>query len=117
MLNYSGSYVRVARRWGCAAVLGWLCVVGAHAAPVVAFAVAAYITGAYWFTAGLQLSGFAAWAAGIGTYHAISRLWPDLGATLPAFVGSAVVYIGLRLVRARFAGALETALRPAESIK
>ena len=49
--------------------------------------------GAYWFTGGLHLSGLAAWAIGIGAYQALSRLAPIAGATLPAFLVAAVVYI------------------------
>jgi NCS1 family nucleobase:cation symporter-1 len=48
---------------------------------------------------GWRLSGLAAWAVGVAAYQAFSRLAPDLGATLPAFVVAAVVYVGLRLSR------------------
>ncbi|MBO9709672.1 MAG: putative hydroxymethylpyrimidine transporter CytX [Caulobacter sp.] len=44
----------------------------------------------------LNLSGLAAWAVGIAAYQALSRLAPGLGATLPAFVVAAIVYLGLR---------------------
>ena len=52
--------------------------------------------GAYWFTGGVHLSGLAAWGVGIAAYQALSRFAPTLGATLPAFVAAAAVYVGLR---------------------
>jgi NCS1 family nucleobase:cation symporter-1 len=50
---------------------------------------------------GLNLPGLAAWAVGIAAYQALSRLAPDIGATLPAFVVAAVVYLGLHRLKAR----------------
>jgi len=50
---------------------------------------------------GLNLPGLAAWAIGVGAYQALSRLAPDIGATLPAFVVASAVYGGLRLMRKR----------------
>jgi NCS1 family nucleobase:cation symporter-1 len=52
---------------------------------------------------GLNLSGLAAWAVGIAAYQALSRLAPDLGATLPAFAAAAVVYLALQAARKRLA--------------
>jgi len=49
----------------------------------------------------LQLSGLAAWAVGIAAYQALSRLAPDIGATLPAFAVAALVYTALKLSRSR----------------
>ncbi len=68
--------------------------------------------GAYWFTGGLHLSGLAAWAIGIGAYQALSRLAPNAGATLPAFLVAAVVYIGLRLARIRGASLRDARPKP-----
>lgn len=49
----------------------------------------------------LNLPGLAAWAVGIGAYQALSRLAPDIGATLPAFATAAIVYLGFHGVRTR----------------
>jgi len=49
----------------------------------------------------LNLPGLAAWAVGIAAYQALSRLAPDIGATLPAFAVAAVVYLGLHRLKAR----------------
>ena len=43
-----------------------------------------------------HVPGFIAGACGIAAYQALSRLAPTVGATLPAFLVSAVVYLGLR---------------------
>lgn len=43
----------------------------------------------------VRWSGLVAWAVGIGAYQALSRLAPDLGATLPSFIVAAAVYIAL----------------------
>jgi NCS1 family nucleobase:cation symporter-1 len=50
---------------------------------------------------GLNLSGLAAWAIGVGAYQALSRLAPDVGATLPAFAAAAVVYLAFQALRKR----------------
>jgi NCS1 family nucleobase:cation symporter-1 len=52
---------------------------------------------------GLSLSGLAAWAVGVAAYQALSRLAPDVGATLPAFAAAAVVYLALQAARKRLA--------------
>jgi NCS1 family nucleobase:cation symporter-1 len=57
--------------------------------------------GAYWFSGGLHLAGLAAWALGIAAYQTLSRVAPDLGATLPSFVISALAYVALRLKHIR----------------
>jgi NCS1 family nucleobase:cation symporter-1 len=49
----------------------------------------------------LNLSGLAAWVVGIATYQALSRLAPDLGATLPSVLVAAMVYLGLCIVGGR----------------
>jgi NCS1 family nucleobase:cation symporter-1 len=49
----------------------------------------------------LNLPGLAAWAIGIGAYQALSRLAPDIGATLPAFATAAVVYLGFHMAKTR----------------
>jgi len=50
---------------------------------------------------GLYLPALLAWAAGVAAYQALSRLAPDLGATLPSFVAAGAVYWGLKRVWAR----------------
>jgi len=45
---------------------------------------------------GLNLPGLLAWAIGVAAYQGLSRLAPDLGATLPSFVAAGVVYLGLK---------------------
>ncbi|MFZ0266984.1 putative hydroxymethylpyrimidine transporter CytX [Caulobacter sp.] len=50
---------------------------------------------------GLNLPGLTAWAVGVGAYQTLSRLAPDIGATLPAFAAAAVVYLALQAVRKR----------------
>ena len=44
----------------------------------------------------LNLPGLIAWALGIATYQALSRLAPEIGATLPSFIAAAVAYWALR---------------------
>lgn len=55
------------------------------------------------FIDGLNLPGLSAWAIGVGAYQAFSRLTPDIGATLPAFVVAGAVYLGVHAVRKRLA--------------
>lgn len=45
---------------------------------------------------GIRPPALLAWAAGVAAYQALSRLAPNLGATLPSFVLAGVVYWGLR---------------------
>lgn len=53
----------------------------------------------------LNLPGLAAWAVGIAAYQALSRLAPNIGATLPAFGVAAIVYLGFQAVRGRLSTA------------
>jgi len=46
-----------------------------------------------------HVPGFIAGACGIAAYQALSRLAPTVGATLPAFLVSAEVYLGPRFAR------------------
>lgn len=48
-------------------------------------------------------AGFLAWAIGICAYQAMSRLAPEIGATLPALIAAGLVYVGLQLPRMRLA--------------
>jgi NCS1 family nucleobase:cation symporter-1 len=49
----------------------------------------------------LNLPGLVAWVLGIATYQALSRLAPDIGATLPSFVVAALVYLAVSTLRKR----------------
>ncbi len=53
--------------------------------------------------ASLNLPGLAAWAVGVAAYQAFSRLTPQIGATLPAFLVAAAAYLGLALLHGRLA--------------
>jgi len=46
--------------------------------------------------AGVSLPALLAWGAGVAAYQALSRLAPDLGATLPSFIVAGAVYWSLR---------------------
>ncbi|MES2034194.1 MAG: putative hydroxymethylpyrimidine transporter CytX [Pseudomonadota bacterium] len=52
-----------------------------------------------------HLTGLLAWAIGIVAYQAMSRLAPEIGATLPALITGGLVYVGLQLPRMRLARA------------
>ncbi|WP_454717814.1 putative hydroxymethylpyrimidine transporter CytX [Caulobacter segnis] len=47
---------------------------------------------------GVRLPALLAWVAGVAAYQALSRLLPDLGATLPSFIVAGAVYWTLRVV-------------------
>jgi putative hydroxymethylpyrimidine transporter CytX len=51
--------------------------------------------GAYWYSGGLNLAGIVAWLLGIGVYQWITRALPDLGATVPSFIVTLVLYLAL----------------------
>ena len=57
--------------------------------------------GAYWFFGGFSPRGLTAWIVGIAAYQAVTRLAPNLGATLPAFAVAAATYMMLTTVRPR----------------
>ena len=42
-----------------------------------------------------RLTGLVAWLLGIAVYHLIARMWPGLGASLPAMLLAAVIYLVL----------------------
>lgn len=50
---------------------------------------------------GLNLPGLTAWAIGVAAYQALSRLAPEIGATLPAFAVAAIFYLALHRLKAR----------------
>jgi len=47
---------------------------------------------------GLNLPGLLAWAIGVAAYQALSRLTPNLGATLPSLIAAGLAYLALRRV-------------------
>ncbi|MFG1461557.1 putative hydroxymethylpyrimidine transporter CytX [Xanthobacter sp. DSM 24535] len=51
------------------------------------------VHGAYWYAGGWNIAGILAWGLGIATFHAISALLPDLGATLPSLVTAGALFV------------------------
>lgn len=49
--------------------------------------------GAYWYRRGFNLWALFAWALGIILYHAIARYLPWLGASIPSFVATSILYL------------------------
>ncbi|MFT4470623.1 purine-cytosine permease family protein [Arthrobacter sulfonylureivorans] len=62
--------------------------------------------GKYWYTGGVNWAAIAVWLVGAGASYVLTYVWPSpVGATIPAFVLSFVLYLGLSVKsRARFAG-------------
>lgn len=56
-------------------------------------------SGIYWHTGGVSLEAIVVWVLGIAVYFAVQYLIPDLGATLPSFIVTALVYLALSKVR------------------
>ena len=48
--------------------------------------------GAYWYTHGFNMMGFAAWIAGMATYQTVTLKEAGIGATLPSIAVAAVTY-------------------------
>ncbi|MCI0371651.1 MAG: putative hydroxymethylpyrimidine transporter CytX [candidate division NC10 bacterium] len=44
------------------------------------------VGGAYWYQGGFAWRGLTAWGVGIATYHAVGRVLPALGSSLPSFL-------------------------------
>jgi len=56
--------------------------------------------GAYWYRRGFNLWALLAWVLGVIVYHAIARYVPWLGASIPSFVATFILYLILaKLVR------------------
>jgi len=55
--------------------------------------------GAYWYLGGVNLWAVVAWAAGVAVYHLIANVLPNLGATLPGFAASFLLYLLLALLQ------------------
>jgi putative hydroxymethylpyrimidine transporter CytX len=51
--------------------------------------------GAYWYSKGFNLWALLAWAIGVILYHAIARYAPWLGASIPSFVVTLLLYSAL----------------------
>lgn len=49
----------------------------------------------------MRWTGLAAWVVGIAVYQAMSRLAPQIGATLPAFAAAGMAYVALAVARRR----------------
>jgi putative hydroxymethylpyrimidine transporter CytX len=60
--------------------------------------------GKYWYTNGINWAAIGVWVVGAATSYALTYLWPSaVGATVPAFVITFVLYLALSLQnRARF---------------
>lgn len=54
--------------------------------------------GAYWYAGGINWAGIAAWATGVIVYQWITRMLPNLGATIPAFLVALAAYLLLARV-------------------
>jgi putative hydroxymethylpyrimidine transporter CytX len=63
--------------------------------------------GAYWYQAGINWLALVAWAAGVAVYHLIARLLPGLGATLPGFAASFLLYLALAGIKAAIQRAVD----------
>ncbi|GAB4557797.1 MAG: putative hydroxymethylpyrimidine transporter CytX [Anaerolineae bacterium] len=51
--------------------------------------------------AGIQLTGLLVWAVGVVVYHAITRLAPQIGASVPSFLITFILYSALKLAQGR----------------
>jgi len=59
--------------------------------------------GAYWYQGGVNWVAVVAWAAGIAVYHLIARNVPSLGASIPGFGATFLLYLGIVAVTRRLA--------------
>ena len=64
--------------------------------------------GSYWYSNGFNVTALIAWVAGFATYKLIETLQYPIGASLPSFVVSAVLYYCGTLVRPRHLRAHKT---------
>lgn len=55
--------------------------------------------GAYWYRNGLRITAIASWVVGIFTYFAFQQELPAVGATMPSFMVTAILYIALKASR------------------
>lgn len=93
------------------AFVGFLNIIGAVFVPLFAIVVADYFIvkrrrydvgelylpkGRYWYRYGFSPLSFAVWGAGVASYFAFLSVTPWLGATLPTFIATALLYIALQ---------------------
>ncbi|WP_341990740.1 putative hydroxymethylpyrimidine transporter CytX [Azorhizobium sp. AG788] len=57
------------------------------------------VGGAYWYAGGWRIAGLAAWGLGIVTFHGVTALLPNLGATLPALLVGAIAFVAISKLR------------------
>jgi putative hydroxymethylpyrimidine transporter CytX len=57
--------------------------------------------GPYWHTGGVSLNAIAVWVFGMAVYFIVQYSIPELGATLPSFIITAVVYLALCKLQSR----------------
>jgi NCS1 family nucleobase:cation symporter-1 len=74
---------------------GFLLLIGSVFAPLFGVLLAEHFLVKRGGAGALNLTGLIAWALGVAAYQALSRLAPDLGATLPAFLVAGAAYVGL----------------------
>ncbi|MEM3366413.1 MAG: cytosine permease, partial [Candidatus Methanomethyliaceae archaeon] len=53
-------------------------------------------SGSYWFKRGISLVALVAWIIGVAIYYAVQQSLPDLGATLPSFIATSLIYYIMR---------------------
>ena len=63
--------------------------------------------GRYWYSGGVNWPAVGVWIFGAGASYLLTFLWPSpIGATLPVFAGSAILYSAIMMgERGRYAGA------------
>jgi len=54
--------------------------------------------GAYWYRKGFNLWALLAWALGVSVYHVIARYIPWLGASIPSFVATLLLYSAFGMI-------------------
>jgi putative hydroxymethylpyrimidine transporter CytX len=54
--------------------------------------------GGYWYRGGLSLVSIVSWIIGVSSYFLVQQVLPEIGATLPSFVITVMVYTTLRRV-------------------
>ncbi|MGC8937081.1 MAG: cytosine permease, partial [Candidatus Methanomethylicaceae archaeon] len=93
------------------AFVQFLYIIGAVFVPLFAIVVADYFllmkrrysiqdlylpSGRYWFKRGVSLVALEAWIIGVAIYYGVQQVSPDLGATLPSFIATSIVYFIMR---------------------
>ncbi len=60
-----------------------------------------YRRGRYWYWRGVNLLALAAWGLGVLSYHYIARKLPQLGASIPSFLATFILYLILAKLMGR----------------